>query len=296
MFKTLKTAKSTFPAGGRKVARFAALVDSDSESECDSDSDCEEDPSEIKLTVEGTTYIIRGDDVFTESGEFFGKLSEVTAHPTRSISTVHQAALRGDVLWGDISDNGDPLPISTSYSIFPAYANIWDEAFADKLDHHVSDLYDTSALSDDEWAACMTWLFAKGWHLWRWNRDSFEAIPDNLPPRVWTPADIEGEYVPEPELPDPVLLAMLEALEKNTVDTDPVPVPVIKKKKLPAYIPRFCREGTACTREGCSFEHSNRILKQNKVCGFGATCSKRSQCIYVHPDETWSDSLFIFRE
>jgi hypothetical protein len=305
MFKTLKSVKSPFPAGGRKGTGFAALVDdSDSDSESDCESVCEEEdpiveekPAEFRMPVDGTMYIVRGNDVYEENGTFFGRLSDVSK-PRVDFTVILQAAMRGDIKWGDITDEDD-VPLRTpslGYSVFPTYANIWDEPFSDNLDLHLCEMYDTRALSDDEFAACMTWLFANGWHIWRWNRDGFEAIPDNLPPRVWTSADMEGEYIPEPEKPDPRLAALLEALERKPTDPAPVAAPEIKKKKLPAYIPRFCRDGANCTREGCSFEHGDRIQKCNRACGFGANCSKRSQCMYVHPDETWSDQLFIFRE
>jgi hypothetical protein len=67
-------------------------------------------------------------------------------------------------------------------------------------------------------------------------------------------------------------------------------------------IPRFCRDAASCDKEGCRYVHGNKIDRLNEECAFGATCGakdptglKRSQCLRMHPGETWNSMLTVCR-
>jgi hypothetical protein len=73
------------------------------------------------------------------------------------------------------------------------------------------------------------------------------------------------------------------------------------KKPKTATIPRFCR-AAPCEEEDCRYVHGDTIPKVNRSCGFGESCGasdptgvKRSQCLYMHPGETWTTESCIHR-
>jgi len=146
----------------------------------------------------------------------------------------------------------------------------------------------TENLFHGEFCELMTWLYAMGWVVHE-NCSSHRVIyssPAALPPRVWVPADSPWWapfWDPESCPPPP-----------------PAVCPVAPRKKT-ATIPRFCRSA-ACADAGCRYIHENTIPRLNEACAFGAGCGasdptgvKRSQCLRMHPGETWTTELVITR-
>jgi len=151
----------------------------------------------------------------------------------------------------------------------------YTQSFNAELSEITSYRYNTADLTQEQYEECMTWLYANGWHVEEESRDFIHAIPDDLPPRVWIP--------------------MSER-----------PAPVAPKKKVSgATVPRFCRDscgGVPCASATCRYVHGDTMPRLDKPCGFGAACGasdptgvKRSQCLYMHPGETWSADLVICR-
>jgi len=149
------------------------------------------------------------------------------------------------------------------------------QSFNAEMSEITSYRYNMADLSQEQYEECMTWLYANGWHVQEESRDFIHTWPDDLPPRVWVPA---GER-PEPVAP--------------------------KKKVSGATVPRFCRDscgGVPCASATCRYVHADTMPRLEKQCGFGAACGssdptgvKRSQCLYMHPGETWSADLVITR-
>ena len=162
-------------------------------------------------------------------------------------------------------------------------ASIWHQSFSHNLEQHGGDCFDLSLLSTEEEAACMTWLYAKGWHT-EGSRTSFTAYPADLPPRVWV-AD---------------RFAALLSREEETEVQAPAPA---KTKKAAVTVPRFCRAssgGVACADATCRYVHADTMARLDKPCGFGAACggtdpAKRAACLYMHPGETWDATLIVTR-
>ena len=149
------------------------------------------------------------------------------------------------------------------------------QSFNAELSEITSYRYNTADLTQEQYEECMTWLYANGWNVKEEARDFIHTWPDDLPPRVWVPA---GER----------------------------PAPVAPKKKVSgATVPRFCRDscgGVPCASATCRYVHGDTMPRLEKQCGFGAACGssdptgvKRSQCLYMHPGETWSADLVITR-
>ena len=155
--------------------------------------------------------------------------------------------------------------------------NLWAQPWAYALESHRSDVYDCSALSEAEWSAMMSWLYAVGWEVASESRTSVTAYPDNQPARVWLP---------------PSRFELAAAHTQNHVVK-------VKAKKTGATVPKFCRNGTACTEAGCNWVHGDTIPVQDKVCGFDGRCSgeKRATCCFLHPSEgeIWSETLVRHR-
>lgn len=188
----------------------------------------------------------------------------------------------------------------------------WAQPFAANLEVYTMDVYDTRALTDEEWNAMMSWLYWKGWWVDDIGRESVCAEPDDLPARHWCPP---RAGTPEPE-PEPECAGgpcrRWAADEPAAAAAEPK---APKKKALRAAFPsadgkapvpvmRFCRAGAACPEKetGCRYVHGDTIPKVDKPCGFGAECGasdptgvKRSQCLYMHPGEVWSADLCIHR-
>jgi len=162
---------------------------------------------------------------------------------------------------------------------------IWDQPFSRNLEMHGGDAYDFSDLTDAEYEACMTWLYANGWHVALANRQGASAFPDDLPPRVWMSDRFAA------------------LLEEAPVAEMPVATIRVQKPKSKVTVPRFCRAsagGVPCAEAACRYVHADTMPRLNKPCGFGALCggtdpAKRASCIYMHPGETWTAELVVTR-
>lgn len=271
-----------FAAGGAKPAtRWAALDDSSSE------SDCEETVVSASV-MESVEVVATGPKTL----------------PPLENDPLFIAMSRGDALWGDICmDMGDatsspvkPVTPTPARPLVPEEA-LWGQTWAARLEINGGDHYDCSALSDTEWADCMTWLYAVGWYIWSEGRSGFAAIPDTNPPRLWVmprPADSgHGHKHGHGCCQQKEGTKVVAPLSAPGTDAG-------RRKGVP--VPRFCRAATACTDEGCRYVHGDTIPRVNRMCGFGADCGasdptgvKRSQCLYMHPGEKWSDDLVICR-
>ena len=152
--------------------------------------------------------------------------------------------------------------------------DLFAQPFATNLDFSFADIYNTTRLTDDEWVACMTWLYDQGWEIVGENRAGFDGWPANLPPREWV--------APVTETRDASGLAVAPAKPKKAVT-----------------VPRFCR-AVPCSNATCRYVHEDTMPRINEPCAFGAACggtdpSKRALCIRMHPGETWSADLVVRR-
>jgi hypothetical protein len=163
--------------------------------------------------------------------------------------------------------------------------DLWAQPWAYALESHRSDVYDCSSLSDDEWPTMMSWLYAVGWEVASESRVSVVAYPDNQPSRVWLP----------PSRFDLAAHSHSHSHSHSHIASCDRKGP----KKSAIVVPKFCRNGTACTAEGCNWVHGDTIPVQNKVCGFDGRCSgeKRVTCCFLHPSEgeVWSETLVRHR-
>jgi hypothetical protein len=260
---------ATLAAGGarsgKKGARWAALVEESSDSEVEVEV-------EVKMVE-----------------------TPVAAPTLRSLveDPLYIAMSRGDVLWGDIcmSEFGAvevaaPAPVRAAPVRQEVSEDVfWAQPWADRLEMNGGDHYDTRTLSDEEWADCMTWLYANGWYVWEEGRQGFSAVPDTLPPRVWIPpraAPCCGAKKEKAVVP-------LSAPGSDTGRRRAAPRPI------------FCNGGEKC-KEGCPYVHGDTIPVLNALCQFGDACGKRvvgvgaTPCCRLHPDEgEWNASMVRHR-
>ena len=232
-----------------------------------------------------------------------------------------QAMARGDVLWGDLMlaeeeaedrrlgrvrpvyDFAAARAARAEYEAAEAEAEqarqdaaegaLWAQPFGRNLEMYWTDVYDTRALTDAEYEACMTWLYDQGWELQGEQRDGFKGWPADLPPRVWVST-----------LPN--RFAALHAAPETHVHTSAcnhAPAPAggrpPRAPRARVTVPRFCR-AVPCTDEACRYVHEDTMPRLDKPCGFGAACggtdpAKRAQCLYMHPGETWTPELVVTR-
>jgi len=216
---------------------------------------------------------------------------------------------RGDRAWGDILWDGGPVVAMIPMTPPPPRPastedDLWTQPWAARLDIYRSDTYDTRALSDAEWEAMLTWLYASGWDVRDYDRDGVEAYEDDLPPRVWCRP--LGE---DPEEPVRGLHGKFRGIAEADhhhhdccCDHHHAPAATKTLADRKATIPRFCREGAACEKMDCCYVHADTIPRINEPCRFGAECGssdptglKRSQCLRMHPGETWDATMVIHR-
>lgn len=163
-------------------------------------------------------------------------------------------------------------------------AEIWAQPFARALCTYYADCYNTQALTDEEYEACLTWLYEKGWSVEVEDRAGFKAFPDNLPPRVWISP----------------LAARFEMSEPCGHEHHAVPQVIsVPRMKKSGVVPRFCRDET-CKEAGCRYVHGDTIPRINEPCNFGAGCgaadpAKRALCIRMHPGEVWVADMVVRR-
>ena len=175
------------------------------------------------------------------------------------------------------------------------YSAVFNQPFASKLDEHNDGVLKTYHMSDEDYAALMTWLYAEGWYVTLEERFVVEVEPDTLPSRRWIP----------PYKPSRFELAAASAAseeEPTSCCSAPAPKPVAPRK----CIPRFCKHEEACPLKDttCNYTHGPSIPCVDKPCGFdkpeeGKRCSgdKRATCIFMHPSEgqVWNASMVIHR-
>lgn len=215
---------------------------------------------------------------------------------------IYDAMRRGDILWGDLLipaasvTTYTPPPVVESGRILYGEEDFWNQSWTTSVDCHWSDCYDTSAMSNADWESMMTWLYAVGWDIAHESRKYVRAFPDNQPARVWVaPSRFE-------------LLAQSDDSShhhhhSNCSHQVKLSAPGSDKgKRKGVPIPRFCKAGSACTEEGCRYTHGDTIPRLNQPCSFGESCGssdptgvKRSQCLYMHPGETWTEGMVITR-
>lgn len=186
---------------------------------------------------------------------------------------------RGDEYWGDICppDLSDLplLPLWVPTVEIPEEA-LWAQSWSANLEQPFTDVYDCSALSDAEYESAMQWLYSSGWSVEWYTRKAFKAVPDTLPSRVWVPPPAAATHT-----------------HAHCCTSKPA------KKGV---IPRFCSRDDKCKGECCPYEHGDTIPRLNEPCAFGAECGasdptgrKRSQCLRMHPGETWTAGMVIHR-
>lgn len=151
----------------------------------------------------------------------------------------------------------------------PMEQKLWAQPFAAKLGEHTTDVFDTAGLTDAEYDAFMTFLYAEGWSVTMEERAAVRAYTDSLPPRMWVPP-----------------------AEKHCHGHGHHQ----QKKKAATVVPRFCVKcDPAAPAEGCRYVHADTMPRVDKPCSFGEGCSKRAACLFMHPGETWTADLVISR-
>jgi hypothetical protein len=239
---------------------------------------------------------------------------------------VLEAMHRGDVLWGDIM----PLPpcdLAADARRLAVWRNeaaaaaaeaveaarrlqsdqeaaFWAQPFAENMELYFSDSYDLRQLSDEEYAACMTWLYDQGWAVMWEDRAGVSAVPADLPPRVWV-SQIQAELVAAGQSRFAALAPDDGAVA--AVTHHPVPGRRAPQPKPKVRVQRFCRDsrgGVPCADPACRYVHADTIPCVDEVCGFdlpaeGKCCTgdKRTLCTRMHPSEgqVWSANLVVTR-
>lgn len=194
-------------------------------------------------------------------------------------------ALTTGTMWGDICFPAENFvyvaPATNTKSVVQERPLLTEldflaQPFAAALEQHCADNYLCGGLSDTEWESMMRWLYAAGWEITHESRACVTAYPDNQPAREW------------------IKIRDFDALFES--ESQPV---APKQTKPKVTIPKFCRNGAACTDANCNWVHGDTLPVQNKVCGFDGRCSgeKRTTCCFLHPSEgeVWSESLVRHR-
>ena len=155
----------------------------------------------------------------------------------------------------------------------------WAQSFTQNLDERIPDYFDTTGLTDDEFHAMLTWVYANGWQVDVCGRDSVKLVSDDGPSRRYIP---DNFWTHKPE-------HGMCCSHKHD------------KKAKTSTIPRFCR-AAVCEEADCRYVHADTIPKTNRACGFGEGCGasdptgvKRSQCLFMHPGETWTTESCIHK-
>ena len=306
--------------GVARVSRWASLVvDSDS----DSDRSCPPAPKKAAFQSPALLPLSPPAAPVTPVSLTFAEM--LASDP------VMAALHRGDLLWGDVmymdpdfcaqeeaatverlaahKANEARLAAESQATVESwavSEAALWDQPFATNLEVHFGDHYDLSGLTDAEYEDFMRYVYANGVHVEEGDRAYCYATPSGEPARTWTrdtgavghgTGRFDSLRAPEPAHKHHGCCghakAAPAALSAPGSDAG-------RRKGAP--VPRFCRAAKACEDEGCRYVHGDSIPRVNKPCGFGEGCGasdptgvKRSQCLFMHPGETWSASLVIKR-
>lgn len=206
---------------------------------------------------------------------------------------VLQQMMRGEVSWGDLLCSEDPAESNTPppppAELRGSVEEFWSAPWAARIHEMGSDIYDTTELSDAEYNDMMSWLYWNGWWVGDFSRNTVPFEADNLPARRWCPP-AEEESVGPTRVWSDCCAGHSHGHKKE------------KKSAETTQILRFCRAGAACAEEGCRYVHADTIPRVDRPCAFGDRCGatdptgvKRSQCLYMHPGETWTADLVITR-
>jgi hypothetical protein len=140
---------------------------------------------------------------------------------------------------------------------------LWDQPFSSYLEERFHGVYDCGSMPERDYAAFMQWLFSNGFEACAQNhRGIVQARWADLPARHWKPTKA-AKWRPE----------------EGTIQ-------------------RFCIKCPwGLPVEGCKYVHGDVIHRVNFPCKFALTCkgTKRTQCLHMHPDETWTPELVIRR-
>ena len=220
------------------------------------------------------------------------------------VRTLLSSFFSTDIDWASLMEETAPTAMSTTTMVQHA-AGYWyvpqtrlsmddlsSQRFAINLEEVAPNTFDVTGLCHGEWCALMTWLYAAGWIIDPSTETHFLGHcapllvfkPADLPPRIWV----------EPEECVRIQVAPSQSAQ-------PKPAKTAKTAKS-VVIPRFCRAAACCEDTACRYVHGDTIPRLNEPCGFGATCGasdptgvKRSQCLRIHPGETWTPQLVIHR-
>jgi hypothetical protein len=235
----------------------------------------------------------------------FSKFAEEDAsnetHTLTEAQTLLSTFFSADMNWASLMEETAPTAMSTA-SMVQHSAGYWyvpqtrlsmddleQQRFAINLEEVAPNTFDVTGLCHGEWVGLMTWLYAAGWWVDPATETPFRGHcapllvfkPADLPPRIWV----------EPEECVRISVAPSQAKTAKT-----------EKTAKSVVIPRFCRAVTSCEDTACRYVHGNTIPRLNEPCGFGAACGasdptgvKRSQCLRIHPGETWTPQLVIHR-
>ena len=320
-------AAAPLPAVGKKGGgMWAALADSDT------DSDTAE--TVVSVPVAKTIPVVPVAEVVkkvvaapvssTSRADGRSGLAEEASSTVASLfdDPLFAAMGRGEVFWGDllsdkpvvalpvtpppVDEDDEPLRSLWANPSAPLRAKeeeIWQQPFSADLGEYWPETYDTRAMSDADYHALMGWLYSKGWWVDRYDRAGVRCWTDNAPARRWDAVAMAPEDEIHVRWAD-------EAVPKKACDHHPTGSRCADhghgrapKPKAAVTIPRFCREGHACAAgASCRYVHGDTIPRLNESCAFGAGCGasdptgvKRSQCLRMHPGETWTPELVIRR-
>jgi hypothetical protein len=248
-----------------KASRFAALESSDEEDAPPAELSLKEKIAQIPLLA----AMCRGDVSWADDAE--GPLGSPSADFIAHITAV--------------AEELQATKIAAYEAQAMEEASIWHQSFSRNLEAHCGDRFDLSYLTESEYVACMTWLYANGWCV-TGGRNNLEAYSADLPPRVWVMDRFATLLDREEEAP-----AQAPALA------------LAPKPKKAMTVPRFCRAssgGVACADAACRYVHADTMPRLNEPCAFGAACggtdpAKRALCIRMHPGETWDATLVVSR-
>ena len=227
---------------------------------------------------------------------------------------------RGEIKWGDLlSDNHvairvtpAPAPAEDDEPLRELWTNpraplrakeaeIWQQPFSANLEEYWPETYDTRAMSDEDYHALMGWLYSKGWYVDHYDREGVRTWQDNAPASRW---DAEAMAPEDERRVHWAETRHEEAAEPKKVFHACRGGERAPKPKGGVVIPRFCREGHACSAAGgsCRYVHGDTIPRIKEACTFGEACGasdptgvKRSQCLRMHPGEVWTPELVIRR-
>jgi hypothetical protein len=310
--------KSTGKQGPKGM--WAALADSDTETDTESVS--------VPVAVPVAKAVIPAPAPLLSAAEAEAMIAGMFAD-----DPFFAAMERGDIQWGDMlttdtrsgvgltipvtptisssavdeDDEEDPLRslwANPSAPLRAKEAEIWEQPFSTNLEEYWSDAYDTRAMSDEDYHALMGWIFSKGWYVDHYDRAGVRTWQDNAPARRWDPETMapEDEHHVRWAEPRETRHACGGAGHSHSHSHSHGRPP--SKPKGGVTIPRFCREGHACSATGgsCRYVHGDTIPRMDEPCSFGAGCGasdptgvKRSQCLRMHPGETWTAELVIRR-